>query len=147
MRLLLCVLALTAGGCAERCKVSEDGAYEGVVLAINTGDATFATQDSKCVYKVVGTGSFNDRIFDQWQNSPYEGHLRPVYVSIRGAIIRSTEKDRADIFDVKELRAASVTFSEQQVAEAFYARLRQPPPKRWAGGRRDDGDERVQLTD
>ena len=147
MRLLVCLVALTFGGCADKCKVPEDGAYEGVVLAIGSGVATFATQQSRCVYKVVGTGSVQDRIYEQWRISPYEGEIRPVYVSIRGTVIRAKEKDQADIFDVKELRDASVVFAEEQVAAAFSARLGRRSPKRWTGGERNDPDKRIELTD
>ena len=142
---------------APTCAARELRSFEGVVLALATGTATFATEDPSCAYVLIGSDDVLDEVFAAWKTSPYEspiGEIRPVYVAVDGDVIVREEKQvggkrftPVPYFQVHKINEISDQFSEGQARAAFWLRMSMPLQHRHPKSVAEDPQERVQLTD
>ena len=121
--------------------------YKGVVLALATGTATFATNRPYCAYVIVGNDELYDRIFEAWRASPYGGDLRPIYLSIEGKIVPQDDPAKAPYFKVYTVNEISTRFTKEQAKAAFRLRINLPLPNRRTDGEEEQPHERTILTD
>ncbi len=156
---MACVLALALllTSCGEitkdDCKTELPSGYSGIAIAMETGAATFAISDH-CAFMVSGSNEVYDRIFEAWRASPYEGDLRPIYISASGSVIPNEVRDwmpedakLTPYFVVSELRETSTDFTRDQADFAFRMRLGRPAPPPRSGDGGDDPETRLILTD
>ena len=131
----------------DRCFAPPSDTYSGVALALATGTATFATDSPYCAYVITGNDALADEVFAAWEKSPYEGDIRPIYVSVDGQIIPNKTAELAPLFQVTNTREVSVRFSEEQAQEAFELRMGQDLPAYRAEAAENDPKKRIHLTD
>lgn len=129
------------------CSTSAHKSYSGVALALATGTATFAFENPYCPFVLTGPNSLRDEVFVQWTNSPYQGDIRPIYISIEGEILSEAEAGKVPYFRAQTIHEISVDFSQEQARRAFDLRMAMPIPERRIGPAKSDPDERARLTD
>lgn len=131
----------------ESCATPRHETYSGVALALPTGTATFATDNPYCAFVVTGNDVLHHEVFAAWKRSPYEGDIRPIYISVDGQIIPRERTELAPWFRVTNVRDVSVRFSREQAQVAFKLRMARDLPAYRTKAAKNDPQERIRLTD
>lgn len=152
MRALLsaCLVVLTS--CTsevegENCAAPTHETYSGVALALASGTATFATDNPYCAFVIAGSDALADEVFAAWKKSPYEGDIRPIYLSVDGQIKPRKTAELAPWFRVTNVREVSVRFSKEQAQAAFKLQMARDLPALRTEEVENEPQERVHLTD
>lgn len=147
--LRLAIIALLAGSTnqstskqSEVCLSDSHAKYIGVALAISTGDATFATANPYCAYRINGSSDVYDRIFQAWLAAPYEGEIRPIFISLEGKVGPGRSPNEVMSFDVKAVRKISAASDESDATKQFKRRFNTPLPRHRIGIDKDAPNER-----
>lgn len=126
----LIIGALLVSGCSQSsgeesdCPSSGDFYYEGVVLATEAGDSTFALADN-CAFFISGPETYYETVRAAWNSSPYRDHLRPVFFSATGKV--EAREDLAPVFRIGSAREVSLDFTRQDAREQFQLRIGREP--------------------
>lgn len=145
-----CLVVLTSCSSeidGDECSAPTHETYSGVALAVATGTATFATDNPDCTFVVTGSEALADEVFAAWKRSPYEGDIRPIYLSLDGQISPGKTPELAPWFEVTKVREVSVRFSKEQAQAAFKLRMGRDLPAPRTKEAENEPQERIRLTD
>lgn len=80
--------------------------YDGPVNAFYDGEAYFSL-GSECGVRVSGSYAIHESIAEAWTASPFDGHIRPIQVKLRGSVRQSRDGSELLIFEAETLDEAS----------------------------------------
>lgn len=77
-----------------------DGSYSGVVIALETGQLSFAANPN-CRIAFSGNPEFENSVREAWLQSNYAGHFRPIYIEVKGDLIDRHDQTIPELGDIK----------------------------------------------
>ena len=107
------------------CPTSGEFRYEGVALATAAGDSSFALAND-CPFFVSGSEAFYESVREAWTKSPYQDHLRPIFLSAVGRV-EAREEGFAPVFWIRSVSEVSVDFSKRDARDQFQLRMGRDP--------------------
>ena len=96
--------------------------YEGPVVALYSGDAYFSL-GPECGVQVSGPYELHQAIANAWETSSLEGHMRPIEVSLKGALLKPKEGSKLMIFEAESIEDAIPMTSTQDLNEVMRASI------------------------
>jgi hypothetical protein len=130
MRAQVLLTALLATACAQDsgretdCPSGGDFSYEGVALAIESGDSSFALRDG-CAFFVSGSEQFSEQVRNAWNSSSYRDEVRPILLSVTGSV--EAREDLAPVLRITSVREVTSDVSRSEAREQFKLRLNREP--------------------